>query len=87
MSAPFLWRKLFGDDTSATKLLSGLLSWSDKIPLAPGSASAGKAEAAAREDHVHPLPGKLLTARTIDGISFDGVTPFVPRLGRLWRKR
>ena len=72
MSAPFLWRKLFGDDTSATKLLSGLLSWSDKIPLAPGSASAGKAEAAAREDHVHPLPGKLLTARTIDGISFDG---------------
>ena len=43
MSAPFLWRKLFGDDTSATKLLSGLLSWSDKIPLAPGSASAGKA--------------------------------------------
>lgn len=72
MSAPFLWRKLFGDDTSATKLLSGLLSWSDKTPLAPGSASAGKAEAAAREDHVHPLPGKLLTARTIDGISFDG---------------
>ena len=72
MSAPFLWRKLFGDDTSATQLLSGLLSWSDKAPLAPGSASAGKAEAAAREDHVHPLPGKLLTARTIDGISFDG---------------
>lgn len=72
MSAPFLWRKLFGDDTSATKLLSGLLPWSGKAPLAPGAASAGTAEVAAREDHVHPLPGKLLTARTIDGISFDG---------------
>ena len=72
MSAPFLWRKLFGDDTSATQLLSGLIPWSSKAPLALGSASAGKAEAAAREDHVHPLPGKLLTARTIDGISFDG---------------
>ena len=72
MSAPFLWRKLFGDDTSATQLLSSLIPWSSKAPLALGSASAGKAEAAAREDHVHPLPGKLLTARTIDGISFDG---------------
>lgn len=72
MSAPFLWRKLFGNNTSATQLLSGLIPWSSKAPLALGSASAGKAEAAAREDHVHPLPGKLLTARTIDGISFDG---------------
>ena len=27
---------------------------------------------AAREDHVHPLPTKLLTARTLDGVSFDG---------------
>ena len=67
MSAPFLWRKLFGDDTSATQLLSGLIPWSSKAPLALGSASAGKAEAAAREDHVHPLPGKLLTARSFDG--------------------
>lgn len=72
MSVPFLWRKLFGNNTSATQLLSGLIPWSSKAPLALGSASAGKAEAAAREDHVHPLPGKLLTARTIDGISFDG---------------
>lgn len=72
MSAPFLWRKLFGDDTSATKLLSGLLPWSGKAPLAPGAASAGTAEVAAREDHVHPLPTKLLTARTLDGVSFDG---------------
>lgn len=72
MSAPSLWRKLFGDNTSATQLLSELLPWSSKAPLALGSASAGKAEVAAREDHVHPLPDKLLTARTIDGISFDG---------------
>ena len=72
MSAPFLWRKLFGDDTSATQLLSGLLPWSGKAPLAPGAVSAGTAEVAAREDHVHPLPTKLLTARTLDGISFDG---------------
>ena len=72
MSAPFLWRKLFGDDTSATQLLSGLIPWSGKAPLAPGAVSAGTAEVAAREDHVHPLPTKLLTARTLDGISFDG---------------
>lgn len=45
MSVPFLWRKLFGNNTSATQLLSGLIPWSSKAPLAPGAASAGKAVA------------------------------------------
>lgn len=51
-------------------------------PLAPGSAAVGTSVKYAREDHVHPLQTSvtgnagtattLETARTIDGVSFDG---------------
>ena len=35
---------------------------SDTTPQAPGTAAAGAASSAAREDHVHPLPGVVTTS-------------------------
>lgn len=58
------------------------VSYSTSAPLANGTASAGSASTVARTDHVHPLQTsvsgnagtatKLATARTINGVSFDG---------------
>lgn len=55
---------------------------SDDTPQAAGTASAGSAETVSRSDHVHPAQTtvsgnagsatKLATARTIDGVSFNG---------------
>ena len=52
------------------------------VGAAPGTASAGVATTAAKSDHVHPVQTtvsgnagtatKLATARTINGVSFDG---------------
>ena len=54
----------------------------DTNPLAPGTANKGTSSKFARQDHVHPLQTtvsgnagsatKLATARTIDGVDFDG---------------
>ena len=58
------------------------VSYGTSDPLAPGTASAGSAATVARSDHRHPLQTtvsgnagtatKLQTARTINGVSFDG---------------
>ena len=58
------------------------VTYSTTAPLAPGTASAGSAATVARSDHRHPLQTtvsgnagtatKLQTARTINGVSFDG---------------
>ena len=58
------------------------VTFSSTAPLAPGTASAGSASTVARSDHRHPLQTtisgnagtatKLQTARTINGILFDG---------------
>ena len=60
------------------------VTYSDTNPAAPGTASAGTASTVARTDHVHPAQTtvsgnagtatKLKTARTINGVSFDGTT-------------
>lgn len=54
----------------------------DTNPLAPGTANKGTSSKFARQDHVHPAQTsvsgnsgtatKLATARTIDGVDFDG---------------
>lgn len=56
--------------------------FSSTTPKAPGTASAGSEQHAARADHVHPAQTavsgnagtatKLQTARAIDGVNFDG---------------
>lgn len=58
------------------------IQFSTTSPKAAGTASAGSAATVARGDHVHPAQTtvsgnagsatKLATARTIDGVSFDG---------------
>ena len=58
------------------------VSYSTTAPKANGTAAAGSASTVARSDHVHPLQTtvsgnagsatKLATARTIDGVSFNG---------------
>lgn len=58
------------------------VSFSTTAPAAPGTASVGTATTVSRSDHVHPVQTtvsgnagsatKLTTARTIDGVSFDG---------------
>lgn len=58
------------------------VSFSSTVPLAAGTASAGSATTVARSDHRHPLQTtvsgnagsatKLATARTINGVSFNG---------------
>lgn len=58
------------------------VSYGTSDPLAPGTASAGSASTVSRSDHRHPLQTtvsgnagtatKLQTARTINGVSFDG---------------
>lgn len=58
------------------------VSYGTSDPLAPGTASAGSANTVSRSDHRHPLQTtvsgnagtatKLQTARTINGVSFDG---------------
>ncbi len=58
------------------------LSASTTLPMAPGVAAAGTETGFARGDHVHPLQTsvsgnagtatKLQTARTINGVAFDG---------------
>lgn len=58
------------------------LSASTTLPMAPGVAAAGTETDFARGDHVHPLQTsvsgnagtatKLQTARTINGVAFDG---------------
>ena len=58
------------------------VSYSTTAPKANGTAAAGTASTVARSDHVHPLQTtvsgnagsatKLATARTIDGVSFNG---------------
>ena len=58
------------------------VTYSTTAPAAPGTASAGTASTVARTDHVHPAQTsvsgnagtatKLQTARTINGVSFDG---------------
>ena len=58
------------------------VSYGTAAPKANGTASAGTATTVARSDHVHPLQTsvsgnagsatKLATARTIDGVSFNG---------------
>ena len=58
------------------------VTYGTSAPLAPGTASAGSASTVSRSDHRHPLQTtvsgnagsatKLQTARTINGVSFDG---------------
>ena len=58
------------------------VAYGTEAPRMNGAASAGSASSVSRSDHVHPLqatvPGnagsatKLITARTIDGVSFNG---------------
>ena len=58
------------------------VTYGTSAPLANGTASAGTAASVSRSDHVHPLQTtisgnagsatKLATARTIDGVSFNG---------------
>ena len=58
------------------------VTYGTAAPLANGTASAGSAGSVSRSDHVHPLQTtisgnagsatKLATARTIDGVSFNG---------------
>ena len=58
------------------------VTYSTSAPKANGTASAGSAASVSRSDHVHPLQTtvsgnagsatKLATARTIDGVSFNG---------------
>ena len=58
------------------------VTYGTAAPLANGTASAGSAASVSRSDHVHPLQTtisgnagsatKLATARTIDGVSFNG---------------
>ena len=58
------------------------VTYSTAAPAANGTASAGSASTVSRSDHVHPLQTtisgnagsatKLATARTIDGVSFNG---------------
>ena len=58
------------------------VSYGTAAPKANGTASAGSASTVSRSDHVHPLQTsvsgnagsatKLATARTIDGVSFNG---------------
>lgn len=58
------------------------VSYGTSAPLAPGTANAGSANTVSRSDHRHPLQTtvsgnagtatKLETARTINGVSFDG---------------
>src|SRR5699024_1448849 len=60
------------------------VTYSTNTPLSNGTASAGSAATVARTDHVHPLQTtisgnagtatKLQTARTINGVSFDGTS-------------
>ena len=58
------------------------VTYGTEAPKADGTASAGTAASVSRSDHVHPLQTtisgnagsatKLATARTIDGVSFNG---------------
>ena len=58
------------------------VSFSTTVPKANGTAAVGTASTVSRSDHVHPLQTtvsgnagsatKLATARTIDGVSFNG---------------
>ena len=60
------------------------VTYGTEAPKANGTASAGTASSVSRSDHVHPLQTtisgnagsatKLATARTIDGVSFNGTT-------------
>lgn len=63
------------------------VTWSTTTPKAAGTAAVGSETKVARGDHVHPLQTtvsgnagsatKLQTARTIDGVSFDGSAAIV----------
>lgn len=69
-------------DDLANKPDAPNLSASTTLPMAPGVAAAGTETGFARGDHVHPLQTsvsgsagtatKLQTARTINGVAFDG---------------
>lgn len=69
-------------DGKAPKSHGTHVSFATTTPLAPGTASAGKANTVSRSDHVHPAQTtvsgnagtatKLKTARTINGVAFDG---------------
>ena len=69
--------QLVGDIDTNTKYTAA-----SAAPKAPGTAAVGTSTKYAREDHVHPLQTtvsgnagsatKLATARTIDGVSFNG---------------
>lgn len=60
------------------------VTYGTSAPKAAGTASAGTASTVSRSDHVHPAQTtvsgnagsatKLATARTIDGVSFDGTS-------------
>ena len=60
------------------------VTYGNSAPKANGTASAGTANSVSRSDHVHPAQTtvsgnagsatKLATARTIDGVSFDGTS-------------
>ena len=60
------------------------VTYGTSAPKANGAASAGTANSVSRSDHVHPAQTtvsgnagsatKLATARTIDGVSFDGTS-------------
>ena len=77
------WQKVTPSNIGAAPTSHGThVTYSTTVPAAPGTASAGTASTVARTDHVHPAQTsvsgnagtatKLQTARTINGVSFDG---------------
>ena len=79
------WQKVTPSNMGAAASSHGThVTYSDTNPAAPGTASAGTASTVARTDHVHPAQTtvsgnagtatKLQTARTINGVSFDGTS-------------
>ena len=79
------WQKVTPSNIGAAPTSHGNhVTYSDTNPAAPGTASAGTASTVARTDHVHPAQTtvsgnagtatKLQTARTINGVSFDGTS-------------
>ena len=79
------WQKVTPSNIGAAPTSHGThVTYSTTAPAAPGTASAGTASTVARTDHVHPAQTtvsgnagtatKLKTARTINGVSFDGTS-------------